>query len=510
MPSGSPLQVGDVVAGSYVVEKVIGAGGMAYVALAAHNEQRHRVAIKILRPENSRKSEVVKRFEREQRTLTMLHSEHTLRIYGYGQHAGLPYMLVEYLQGKDLGELIKDEGPLPVERAVEYLLQSCHALAEAHLLGVVHRDLKPGNLFLTRRTDGSPCIKVLDFGISKVSHDLDALGEPSLVTKAHAVMGSPFYMSPEQMLSSTNVDVRSDIWSLGVTLFELLTKSLPFAADSATAVCRRIMSDEPTPLRKLRPSYPKGLEDVLSRCLQKRPERRFANVADLAVRLEEFGPTHSRYAVNAICELVQVVEPYARHDGETRALTLPLPGRGLASEAGATTGEVSSTSETVYLPHGSDERGGVRTATLLAATTFAFGLGIGLGWALNLETDPTKGALATANPRPAVAAQSSSPMPTAASGTGVAPSAPTPTSDEPMADAPTKADATVEDAPIDLDGGTRTPGEGQPARRRPSAEAATPSSASPKPEPPAQTQSEVPKPPPAASVKAPTVPNVTF
>jgi serine/threonine-protein kinase len=147
MQVASPLNVGDIVAEKYAVEKLIGAGGMAIVALAAHVEYRQRVAIKILRPENSRKTEVVKRFEREQRTLTMLHSEHTLRIYGMGMHTGLPYMMIEYLQGKDLAEVIKGEGPLPIDRAVEYVLQACHALAEAHLLGVVHRDLKPGNLF---------------------------------------------------------------------------------------------------------------------------------------------------------------------------------------------------------------------------------------------------------------------------------------------------------------------------------------------------------------------------
>jgi serine/threonine-protein kinase len=507
MLAGCPLEVGDLVAGSYVVERVIGAGGMAYVALAAHNEQRHRVAIKVLRPENSRRTEVVKRFEREQRTLTMLHSEHTLRIYGFGQHDGLPYMLLEYLQGKDLDEHLKADGPLPIERAVEYILQACHALAEAHLLGVVHRDLKPANLFLTRRTDGSPCIKVLDFGISKVSHEQDALGEPSLVTKAHAVMGSPFYMSPEQMLSSTNVDSRSDIWSLGVTLYELLTKSLPFAADSATAVCRRIMGDEPTPLRKLRPSYPDGLDEILTRCLQKRPERRFANVANLAARLGEFGPPHARYAVQAICDLIPPTEPYDPDETTMRAHTVALPGSVQAS-AGATTGEASSSAETVYLPHGTNVSRGTSVATLAGATLLSFGLGVGVGWVLNLDTDPTTGGVSAHAP----STPASRPNATV-----------TPIPSAPRAEAETLKDAAAsapepeaETAPIDLDSGakgsrasaSKAKGDGASRPRQPRVQPASEDRTAPPP--PAPAPSPPPPPPAAPSVKGPTVPNVTF
>ena len=381
--AGCPLSDGDVVGGSYVVERVIGTGGMAFVALAAHSEQHHRVAIKILRSENARRTEVIKRFEREQRTLTTLHSEHTLRIYGFGQHAGLPYMLLEYLEGQDLEALLKSDGPLPLERAIEYVLQACHAIAEAHLLGIVHRDLKPANLFLTRRTDGSPCVKVLDFGISKVSRDRDAPDEASLVTKASAVMGSPFYMSPEQMLSSTQVDARSDIWSLAVTLFELLTKSLPFAAETAPGVCQRIMSGEPTPLRKLRPNYPKGLEATIDRCLQRRPDKRFANIADFAVQLGDFAPAHSQYAIKAICALVAPTEPY-RIGAPGIAVTVPLPGARTEATGPA------STDTTVYLPHGDPSPGGFRLGALLGASAVAFTLGVSLGWVMNLDTDPTR------------------------------------------------------------------------------------------------------------------------
>ncbi|MBM4376623.1 MAG: serine/threonine protein kinase [Deltaproteobacteria bacterium] len=504
MHAGCPLQAGDLIAGWYVVERVLGAGGMAYVALAAHTEQRHRVAIKVLRPENSRRTEVVKRFEREQRTLTMLHSEHTLRIYGFGQHDGLPYMLLEYLQGRDLDEHLKADGPLPVERAVEYILQACHALAEAHLLGVVHRDLKPGNLFLTRRTDGSPCIKVLDFGISKVSHEVDSLAEPSLVTKAHAVMGSPFYMSPEQMLSSTNVDSRSDIWALGVTLYELLTKSLPFAADSATAVCRRIMGDEPTPLRKLRPSYPVGLEEILTRCLQKRPERRFGNVADLAVRLGEFGPPHARYAIQAICDLIPPTDPFDPDESTMRTRTVALP-TGAPEGDGATTGEASSSAETVYLPHGTEVGRSARVATLVGASLLSFGLGLGVGWLLNLDTDPTKGQPAgQPTARPSLPPPPQDPQPTS------------PTASANTAADPAIAAASSEASPIDLDGGSKVSKAdaaedatiATASKPRPSKGASSVAEASAPPSPPPPPPA--PQAPPAASVKGPNVPNVTF
>jgi serine/threonine-protein kinase len=378
-----PLREGDRIA-DYVVERIVGVGGMAAVAVASHESARHRVAIKMLLPGNASQTEVVKRFEREQRTLMQLHSEHALRVYGAGRHGNLPFMLVEYLQGHDLSEVLKTEGPLPIEQAVEYILQACHCVAEAHSLGITHRDLKPGNLFLTRRTDGSPCIKVLDFGISKVQHDVT--DEPTL-TKTTAVMGSPFYMSPEQMLSSRDVDARTDIWALGVTLYELLTKSLPFAAETAMQVCRRIMGDAPTPLRKLRPHYPEKLERAIERCLQRRPDQRYANIADFAQQLVEFGPAHAAYAVQSIFELVEPSAPQAQsHLMDGRAVPGAEPG---------VSDEQTGTSTTLYLQADTKSRSGLRPVAAVALSLLTFALGAGLGWALALPTDPTRGAAAS-------------------------------------------------------------------------------------------------------------------
>lgn len=366
---GLPLKQGDVV-DDYYVERIAGVGGMAIVGVATHQQRGHRVALKLLLPENARYREVVQRFEREQRTLMQLHSEHTLRIYGAGAFQGTPYMVLEYLEGYDLEELLKREGPMPIERAVELILQACHSISEAHAHGIVHRDLKPANLFLVRRHDGSPCVKVLDFGISTAADDSTA-AEPTL-TKTSAIMGSPFYMAPEQMLSAKDVDARTDIWAMGVCLYELLTKSIPFAAETPMKVCHRVLHDEPTALRKLRPMYPKGLDEIIGRCLQRRPANRFQNIADFATCLADFGPKHSRHAIEKI---YQLVEP-----------SLPSEQEHLIDEEDAEVDNVGTT--TIYLA-GDEPKRGVGLGLLAAASCLCFGLGGAVGWVSGLPTDPT-------------------------------------------------------------------------------------------------------------------------
>lgn len=367
-----PLKKGDILSDGYYIERIVGIGGMAIVGEARHPQIAGRVAIKMMLPEAVRSKEVVKRFEREQRTLSKLQSDHTLRVLGGGRHGKYPYMVMEFLQGSDLAELVKTRGRLPVERAVHYILQACHALAEAHSIGIYHRDLKPANLFLTRRTDGSPSIKVLDFGISKVD-DLHREDFETTLTQTRAVMGSPFYMSPEQMLSTKDADWRTDIWALAVTLYELMTKSLPFAAASPDAVCRRILNDEPTPIRKIRPDVPIGLEVVLRRCLQRRPANRYQNIADFATDLAPFGPDFSEHALRAVYDYVEPTEPVTTRTG-------PLDGvlpRSI-DPSRASSGDTASDT-TIYLNQGQPRQ---RTSALLTAglglMTFAIGVGVGL------------------------------------------------------------------------------------------------------------------------------------
>src|SRR5690606_21773595 len=203
-PSASVLTPGTVLAGKFCIEQVLGQGGMGVVVAARHLQLDERVALKFLLPEALSNAEAVARFAREARAAVKIKSEHVARVTDVGTlETGSPYMVMEYLRGTDLGDLVHTQGPLPIADAVEYLLQACEAVAEAHALGIVHRVLKPSNLFLTRRADGSPSIKVLDFGISKVTTGADSQMN---MTRTATVMGSPLYMSPEQMASARDVD----------------------------------------------------------------------------------------------------------------------------------------------------------------------------------------------------------------------------------------------------------------------------------------------------------------
>src|SRR6266545_2072569 len=275
-PLDNPPQPGDVLAGKYRVESILGAGGMGVVVLVQHIELGQRMAIKLMTPGVNHDPQAAIRFLREARAAAGLQSEHVVRIFDVGTlDSGAPYMVMELLRGEDLSQLLSNVGRLAVSEAVDYVLQACHAIAEAHAMGIVHRDLKPSNLFLTRRSDGSPLVKALDFGISKaMSPEGDSQFSANLTTTS-AVMGSPLYMSPEQVRNAKQVDARADIWSLGVILHELLTGTPAFHADTLPGICAAIIADNPPPLRSLREDAPSELEDVLNRCLEKSVKNRY-------------------------------------------------------------------------------------------------------------------------------------------------------------------------------------------------------------------------------------------
>jgi serine/threonine-protein kinase len=303
--SSAGFNVGDVIAGKYRIESILGAGGMGVVVSALHLQLDDRVAIKFLLPEALDNPDVVARFAREARAAVKIKSEHVARVIDVGRtEAGAPYMVMEYLQGADLGAVIEKKGALPVERAVDYLPQGCEAIAEAHALGIVHRDLKPANLFVTRRPDGVDAIKVLDFGISKMTGGV-AQKSGMALTGALAVMGSPLYMSPEQMSSTRDVDARTDIWALGAILFECLTGRPPFDAETMPQLCAMILQDDPPAMGPLRPGLPLGLEAVVRRCLTKDRERRFLHVGELAVALLPFGSKRARPSVERITRVLE-------------------------------------------------------------------------------------------------------------------------------------------------------------------------------------------------------------
>ncbi len=306
MPERAPQlgvpQEGELIADKYRVERELATGGMGVILLAVDEVEKRRVAVKVMLPEAMEVDGAVTRFQREAQAAAGIKSEHVVQISDVGTlPTGAPFMVMEYLEGEDLSHVVGPGKTLAVQEAVDYVLQACAAMAEAHKAGIVHRDLKPSNLFRTRDAKGAPNIKVLDFGISKFTSGSEVLGKDGAsLTATRAMMGSPLYMSPEQVRSAKNVDRRTDIWSLGVILYELVTGRLPFEADTAGGICAMIVADEPVPLRWMNKELPEELEQVVMRCLAKEPAMRFQDVAELAMALRPFaGATGDLAAENA-------------------------------------------------------------------------------------------------------------------------------------------------------------------------------------------------------------------
>ncbi|MEJ7603135.1 MAG: serine/threonine-protein kinase [Kofleriaceae bacterium] len=321
------VQVGEMIAGKYRLEHEIGAGGMGVVYAATHVRLDQRVALKFLLADAAQNPEMVERFFREARAAVKVQSEHVARVIDIGDREGTPYIVMEYLEGEDLEGIVDTFGPLPVTDAVRYVLQSCEALAEVHVQGIVHRDIKPANLFLAARADGTCIVKLLDFGISKSAPAWIAGAKGPALTQTSAVIGSPRYMSPEQLRSSRDVDARADVWALGVTLFELLGGNSPFASGTMPEVCASILKDEPGSLAQLRPEIPAALEAVIRRCLAKDPAKRWSNVAELATALRPFGPPGSEISVERTTGVMQqaALPPGSRAHPSRPPPSTPVP-----------------------------------------------------------------------------------------------------------------------------------------------------------------------------------------
>jgi serine/threonine-protein kinase len=307
---------------------------MGVVVAATHEELDQKVALKFLLPEVAAYPEIVKRFTREARAAVKIHSEHVARVLDVGTHDGAPYMVMEYLEGADLSQVLDKRGPLPVEETVGYVLEACEAIAEAHSLGIIHRDLKPANLFLASRPSGKPTVKVLDFGISKAP----PTGKDAMVTQTTSLIGSPSYMSPEQMAAASSVDARSDIWSLGVVLYEMLVRKLPFEADTMPGLVAAILQNTPTPIAASRSDLGPELEAVIDRCLKKLPAERFANIAELARALLPFGPPRCEQSVERIEHVLGISGVHAQ---SLVVHTASSPGTGGAATFAPTTSQTS-------------------------------------------------------------------------------------------------------------------------------------------------------------------------
>jgi serine/threonine-protein kinase len=302
-PTKPFLSEGEVLDGRYRIDGRLGGGGMATVYRAFHTGLEHPVAVKVVAPAIRHLPGMTARFLREARAATRLRGEHVVRVFDVGTTPnGSPYLVMELLEGKDIGRVLED-GLLPsVEDAVDWILQACEALAEVHGLGIVHRDLKPANLFLTRGLDGGVSVKLIDFGISRIDspllpHDQLALTNPDLA------MGSPRYMPPEQMEASGSVDSRSDIWGLGAILYELFTGRAPFDGESLWDIYTAAMRTRP-PLAALRPDLPADLDRVVLTCLSVEPGQRYADVAELARALAPFGGAHGAARAKAVADVL--------------------------------------------------------------------------------------------------------------------------------------------------------------------------------------------------------------
>ncbi len=300
----SPFRAGRVVADKYLIERELALGGVGVVMLATHLDLGHFVAIKVLRPHLRDQPTIVERFKREARLAASLHSEHVVRIHDVGMlDDETPFTVMEYLDGEDLSTIRARGLPLATEVVVDWICQACEALSEAHASGIIHRDLKPENIFLARRTNRADesIIKVVDFGISKMTESGDApsSGPTSIATSSkrrprmqltlgNESFGTPQYMSPEQLMSATSADARSDIWALGVVLYEMLTLTLPFEGSDVRQLTASILTSSPTPIRAKRPEVSAELEAIVMSCLARHPKDRPSSMADLQAALAPF------------------------------------------------------------------------------------------------------------------------------------------------------------------------------------------------------------------------------
>jgi eukaryotic-like serine/threonine-protein kinase len=309
-------QIGDVIADKYRLEKVAGEGGMGIVYAAEHLVLKQRVAVKVLLPGAMTSEAIVERFTREARAAAKINSEHVARVLDAGSIPnGSPFLVMEYLEGCDLEELIALQKTLPVDETVDYILQALEGLAHAHAAGIVHRDLKPANLFLACRPDGSNAIKLLDFGISKTH----SKPEDKRLTGQH-VLGSPVYMSPEQLRNANDIDGRADVWSIGIVAYEMLSGDPPFDGEGVGEIFAAILEKVPVPLTERNPKIPQALSDVIAKCLRRDPNERWENVGHLARALVPFSS-------DAQAPLVERAEQVLARAKQMRVQNTPLETR---------------------------------------------------------------------------------------------------------------------------------------------------------------------------------------
>jgi serine/threonine-protein kinase len=323
--SASDARLGTLLEDKYQIVRELGAGGMGRVYEGLHVRIGRRVAIKFLLPEFAAHSEIVRRFENEARAAGSLEHENIAAVHDFGRSVdGACFLVMDFLTGEDCEKLLAREGPLPVTRVVNILLQVCRGLAVAHPSGIIHRDLKPANLFLTKRADRTELVKILDFGIAKLRKVDD---QPGTVTGQ--AMGTPYYMSPEQARGDKTVDQRTDVYALGVILYELLSGKRPHEGDTYLEIIYSILHKQPEALELRRQNLPHGLVEVVRKAMSVELAQRYATVAELGEALSPFAgapvaPFHSRPSVRPAAEHGEDTLASRKDPKETASTMAPL------------------------------------------------------------------------------------------------------------------------------------------------------------------------------------------
>lgn len=491
--------VGSLINEKYKVEEVIGEGAVGIVLAAQNVELGERVALKFLKASMLKRADVVARFMHEAKAACSIKTEHSATVFDVGRTAeGYPFLVMEFLEGRDLASVIAEGEPLSVRDVAEFGMQVCDALAVAHAKGIIHRDIKPENLFLDSRS-GMPSLKVLDFGISKTALTGTVLSTMLPLMDTSQMTGTPLYMSPEQVRSSDTVDARTDIWSLGIVMFEALTGRFPFHAETITELCTAILDNPLEPITRFRDGLPEGFVAVLDRCLEKDVDKRYQSVAELAVALMPFAPKRARIcaerAAHVLISAGLVAPDAVRFPSAAPPALSELPGAVAPSPSSASalavsrevSPETSGPASGKGPPSGKTRGGAGRLVAVGAALVILLGLGLVLQkrWSAPADEGAPNAAANAAKTVEALPSAPSTPPPEATA-------APPP--DPVAASADSAAAPSESEGPSGLVAAAPSPRGAAPRAARP----APPPRVAPKPQPPPPPQQ-----PPTAAPKKP-------